>query len=107
MNKKLENTGFVCQNCGEKIPALTNGSYRNHCPKCLYSLHVDNIPGDRNSKCFGLMRPIGLTYKSGKGYQIVHKCEKCGKTSFNKTSEDEKNMPDDIEKISTLPPYSQ
>ncbi len=46
-----------CNNCDEQVFRLNNGSYRNHCPFCLFSLHVDNIPGDRNNTCKGLMEP--------------------------------------------------
>lgn len=87
MSRRLkENTGFICQNCGCEVVALTNGSYRNHCPFCLYSLHVDNKPGDRNSLCKGLMRPTGLTYNSKKGYQITHSCQCCGVSQRNKVA---------------------
>jgi DNA-directed RNA polymerase subunit RPC12/RpoP len=77
MARHQENTGFICLNCNKQIEKLTNGSYRNHCPFCLYSLHVDIIPGDRANPCHGLMKPIGLTYKAKKGWQIIHRCLKC------------------------------
>jgi len=78
MARNLENAGFICNNCNEEILPVTNGRYRNHCPFCLYSVHLDIIPGDRASSCAGLMKPIHLTYKSKKGWQIVHVCLKCG-----------------------------
>ena len=101
MARKDENTGFVCGNCGKQVMALTNGSYRNHCPFCLYSLHVDNKPGDRQSVCHGLMKPIGLTHKSKKGWQIVHRCCKCGHQQANKVAEDT-IQPDDYNKLAML-----
>jgi hypothetical protein len=67
MARHLENTGFICKNCNEKILPVTNGRYRNHCPFCLFSVHLDNIPGDRANSCRGLMKPLQLTYKSKKG----------------------------------------
>jgi DNA-directed RNA polymerase subunit RPC12/RpoP len=60
LSKASENQSFICFNCGEQVLRLNNGSYRNHCPFCLYSLHVDNIPGDRSYTCKGLMKPIGI-----------------------------------------------
>ncbi|MFS0986689.1 RNHCP domain-containing protein [Enterococcus durans] len=78
-----ENNGFICRYCNREVQRLTNGSYRNHCPFCLYSLHVDRMPGDRNSDCFGLMKPLTYRYTSKKGYQIMHKCETCGKEQWN------------------------
>ena len=68
MSKRQKNTGFICEYCGRKVLPLSNGSYRNHCPFCLFSKHIDIKPGDRMNKCEGLMGPIGLKYKSGKGF---------------------------------------
>ena len=65
---------FVCENCGAKV--LGNG-YTNHCPKCLWSKHVDINPGDRREKCGGMMCPVKIEQEKGKFY-ILHKCEKCG-----------------------------
>lgn len=77
---------FVCKNCGFKVEGT---GYTNHCPKCLYSLHVDeDVPGDRLSKCLGLMEPVGIEMKKGK-YVIIHKCTKCGKIMRNKMSEED------------------
>ena len=89
MSRKTENTGFVCANCGADIDLLTNGSYRNHCPICLHSLHVDNQPGDRDSDCRGLMEPIGRRYNSKKGWQIIHRCQKCGIKKVNRIAPDD------------------
>ncbi len=70
--RKKEN--FVCQNCGFNVAG--NG-YTDHCPKCLYSKHVDINPGDRQADCHGLMKPIGIEIKSDKT-RIMYKCLKCG-----------------------------
>jgi hypothetical protein len=82
---------FVCENCGISVSGT---GYTNHCPACLFSKHVDEeIPGDRKSKCQGLMKPIGIEQKRGE-YILIHKCLKCGKMMKNKTSES-----DNFEKI--------
>jgi len=73
-SRRAENTGFTCVHCSAPVPASTDGHYRNHCPVCLWSLHVDDLPGDRASDCRALMEPIGLVEKSGKGWQLVHRC---------------------------------
>lgn len=101
MGRKKENTGFICENCGRKVLPLNNGSYRNHCPYCLYSKHVDEIPGDRRNLCQGLLKPIALKYHSKKGMQIVHKCLKCGEVRVNKVAEGTK-QPDNINAILEL-----
>ena len=85
---KSENQGFICKNCSKQVLPLTNGSYRNHCPFCLYSLHVDILPGDRANDCLGLMKPIKVEYNTKKGFQIIHKCLKCGAIQKNKIAED-------------------
>ena len=84
MTKDAENCGFICISCGADVQPLTNGSYRNHCPVCLSSVHVDILPGDRASGCRGVMRAAGLAHKGGKGWQIVHRCERCGTRRSNK-----------------------
>lgn len=40
-------------------------------------------PGDRVSLCKGLMKPVSYRYNSKKGYQIMHRCEKCSKEQWN------------------------
>lgn len=89
--KRIEN--FTCAHCGAEV--LGNG-YTNHCPKCLWSLHVDNNPGDRQSSCGGMMRPISIE-QSGNKFIITHKCEKCGKTIKQHSAEN-----DDIETIISI-----
>ena len=101
MSRKKENTGFICGYCGREVAPLSNGSYRNHCPFCLYSRHVDLAPGDRRSDCGGLMRPVGLKFKAGKGYQIVHECLRCGAERVNKIAENTV-QPDEIEAVAGL-----
>lgn len=88
LSKLKENTAFTCENCNINILPLTNGSFRNHCPFCLFSKHLDNKPGDRSSNCKGLMRPIEMDYSGKKGFQIVHECKKCGKKQKNKVAKD-------------------
>jgi len=71
---------FVCENCCERV---VGSGYTNHCPKCLYSRHVDEkIPGDRRSSCGGLMEPVALDQRHGE-YVITHRCLRCGKIARN------------------------
>ena len=81
---------FECEACGRDVAPLESGSYRNHCPFCLYSKHVDaEGPGDRAADCLGLMRPVELDQRSGKGWIVIHECEACGKRIPNKTAPDD------------------
>jgi DNA-directed RNA polymerase subunit RPC12/RpoP len=101
MSREEENAGFTCEHCGREVLPLSNGSYRNHCPFCLFSKHVDIMPGDRMNECGGLMKPIGLKYKPGKGFQIIHKCLRCMDERVSKTAENT-IQPDDIEELVKL-----
>jgi hypothetical protein len=98
---KKENTGFTCEHCSQEVVPTTNGSYRNHCPFCLYSKHLDIAPGDRQCMCHGLMKPAGLKYNTDKGFQIVHECLICGYRTVNKVAE-YTIQPDEINEIIKL-----
>lgn len=92
---------FICSHCSKTVAADFNigTKNRNHCPKCLWSLHVDEkVAGDRKSDCKREMEPIGLTFKksmnkydkSGKGeLMLVHCCVKCGKININRLAGDD------------------
>ncbi len=78
---------FKCLNCGTSVSKL-NYTARDHCPNCLYSLHVDNMPGDRQNTCHGLMKPIGIEkYKNT--YKIIYKCTKCNTIHKNIMANDD------------------
>ena len=68
---------FICKNCGRKVEKLGYTS-RDHCNFCLYSLHVDIMPGDRQNKCRGILKPINVIETAKKGKVIIYKCQKCG-----------------------------
>lgn len=81
---------FTCLHCGVTVEPLAKGSYRNHCPMCLWSLHVDEKgPGDRKSLCQALMEPVLLDQQPKKGWRIQHRCIKCEKEIFNKVAPDD------------------
>lgn len=86
--RKIED--FVCQNCGHKVKGT---GYTNHCPKCLYSKHVDINPGDRAEACRGLMEPVGVEQKHGE-LVLIHKCQKCDAKRKVKVNKD-----DDFEEV--------
>lgn len=76
---------FICERCGQKVEG---SGYTNHCPKCLWSKHVDINPGDRQLSCRGMMEPMGVELKKGE-YVIVHKCVRCGFEKKNKAAKDD------------------
>lgn len=81
--------------CGTDVPHHPSSS-RDHCNKCLYSLHVDISPGDRINPCGGLLEPVDIEMKNG-GYRIRYLCALCNKKVVNVVAPD-----DDREKIITL-----
>jgi len=87
MFKKNDNE-FICINCGKKVEKLKYTS-RDHCNHCLYSLHVDITPGDRENKCRGLLVPVNVEINSKKGEVIVYKCNKCGQEVRNIVASDD------------------
>lgn len=76
---------FTCEHCGTEVQG---DGYTNHCPKCLWSKHVDMHPGDRAAACGGLMKPIRLEGASP-DYVLIHRCERCGLERSNKVGKND------------------
>ena len=80
---------FTCCNCGAKVKGT---GYTDHCPNCLWSLHVDNFPGDRSSECKGKMKPTRAVYEND-GYTVEYVCMKCGtRKKFKAAGNDNKEL---------------
>lgn len=92
MSKKFSRRAedFKCQNCAHEVKGT---GYTNHCPRCLWSKHVDINPGDRLNNCTGMMEPVGVE-KAGEEYSLIHKCLKCGAEKKNKVVKE-----DDFQKV--------
>lgn len=84
---------FKCSQCGLEVEG---DGFTNHCPRCLWSRHVDLQPGDRLAECKGMMQPIGLASERG-GYRILHRCQECGFEGWNQSAEG-----DDFERLLEL-----
>ena len=97
-NKRFtkNDAGFICVNCGAEVPPLGYTS-RDHCNVCLFSVHVDVFPGDREADCGGRLRPVGTSPHPRKGFEIAYKCEKCGREKKNMAARD-----DDMKKLIAL-----
>lgn len=93
--------GFVCSHCGKTVEPLGSSS-RNHCPFCLWSLHVDNFPGDRANPCRGGMEPIRSEPDAKHGFMIYYRCTKCGALRRNRAAVDAKVQPDDVDLLIRL-----
>ena len=86
-NFTMRDEEFICDNCQRKVYPLKYTA-RDHCPYCLYSKHLDILPGDRKNTCHGLLKPIGIE-KFKDTYKIIYKCEKCGETHKNIIAKDD------------------
>jgi len=85
--------GFVCVKCG--VTSTTSGAgtqHRNHCPRCLHSVHLDVKPGDRASSCGGMMEPVSVWVRRDGEWAIIHRCSECGMFSSNRIAADDNGM---------------
>jgi hypothetical protein len=78
--RRIEN--FDCAECGLEVRGT---GYTNHCPRCLWSRHVDIDPGDRRAACRGMMRPVRVETRRGE-HVLVHECVQCGIERRNRTA---------------------
>lgn len=76
---------FTCEHC--KAEVIGSG-YTNHCPKCLWSKHVDVNPGDRAEACGGLMEPIRIEGTTD-AYRLTHICKRCGSERKNNVADND------------------
>ncbi|HET6451048.1 MAG TPA: RNHCP domain-containing protein [Spirochaetia bacterium] len=84
---------FHCINCNELVIGLDSGTrQRNHCPRCLWSRHVDFQAGDRRSVCQGRMEPIAVWVKAGGEWSLVHRCSGCGALRANRIAGDDNEV---------------
>lgn len=81
------NQGFRCIVCATEVPPHPSSS-RDHCNRCLYSLHVDINPGDRMNSCQGILEPAGLDLKRGEK-RIVYRCRVCKAVVVNAVAPDD------------------
>ncbi len=98
-NPIARDEAFTCLHCGHDVP-LGGRRPRDHCPACLHSLHVDDVPGDRAANCGGLLVPMRLE-PAAKGMMIVYRCARCGMERRNRVLDDIER-PDDGKALRNL-----
>jgi len=76
---------FTCGQCGTFV---RGDGYTNHCPRCLFSRHVDIHPGDRAAECGGLMTPIAFDRRHS-AERIIHRCLICGHINPNRVAKND------------------
>lgn len=95
------NDEFLCLLCGLDVQPLLRGGFRSHCPRCLWSRHVDELPGDRAADCLGLMRPIAAECTHGTWY-VIHQCESCSCRRRNRLALNDPHQPDSWDEVVAL-----
>ena len=96
-NPIVRDEAFVCGHCAFEVPLADSGPVRNHCPRCLRSLHVDGeVPGDRASACGGLMDPQDWSVTGGI-WVVTQVCRRCGHRRRNRLFPDREVEPDRLE----------
>ncbi len=84
---------FVCEHCHQTVPGSAEGTqHRNHCPRCLWSLHVDLTPGDRRCGCKGPMEPIAVSVRRDGEWMLVHRCGRCTAIRTNRIAGDDNGL---------------
>ena len=81
---------FTCRACGRLVTPEGGGTrHRNHCPKCLHTVHLDGVPGDRAAGCGGDMEPVGVWSRKGGEWAVIHRCRRCGVFHSNRVAADD------------------
>ncbi len=92
-NRKDKTGQFTCRHCGQTVNEDAPGTaHRNHCPRCLRSVHLDKQAGDRAASCGGVMEPIAISVRRGKEWVIIHRCVTCGALKENRIAGDDNEM---------------
>jgi hypothetical protein len=93
LNKKENRKQFVCGYCGCTVSMDAPGTrHRNHCPRCLHSVHLDERAGDRTAACGGIMEPIAISVRQKNEWMIIHRCGLCGALKGNRIAGDDNEM---------------
>lgn len=83
-------TSFTCIVCKHVVEARGFGTaHRNHCPRCLWSRHLDDEPGDRRNPCRSPMEPIAIEVRQDGEWALVHRCAGCGTLKTNRIGGDD------------------
>ena len=98
-NPIARDEAFTCLHCGAAV-SPHGRTARDHCPHCLWSIHVDEVPGDRAARCGALLQPIALDHRDG-AYVLVYRCTGCGMERRNRVLTDG-DPPDDWERVVAL-----
>lgn len=94
----IENTtsaasSFQCHHCQEPIEQSAPGTkHRNHCPRCLWSVHLDNHSGDRAAGCGEIMEPVAVQVRPNGEWLLIHRCRQCHTLHANRIAGDDNEL---------------
>lgn len=89
-HKSHAESSFTCLVCRFHVSLHAFGSqHRNHCPRCLWSRHLDDEPGDRRCPCREPMEPIAIEVRRDGEWALVHRCTGCGTVRTNRVAGDD------------------
>ena len=92
-SRPVPDAAFICERCSQTVsPDVAGTAHRNHCPRCLWSLHVDMRPGDRRCGCKGVMEPIAVSVRYKGEWAIVHHCKRCAGVRINRIAGDDNEL---------------
>lgn len=78
---------FICAHCGAEV-GPGGAVVRDHCPRCIFSIHIDEVPGDRAARCGGPLEPVGAELAHGR-WTLTWRCQRCGATRRNREHPDD------------------
>ncbi|TVQ62892.1 MAG: RNHCP domain-containing protein [Phycisphaerales bacterium] len=91
--RRHERNDFTCVHCRAPVSGTSFGTkHRNHCPRCLWSRHVDEHPGDRAAVCRSPMEPVAVAARDDGEWAIVHRCTACAKINLNRVAGDDDEL---------------
>jgi hypothetical protein len=81
---------FRCRHCRLDVSTEAPGTaHRNHCPNCLWSRHLDVVPGDRAAGCAAAMEAIAVCVRADGEWALVHRCTGCSAVRLNRIAGDD------------------
>jgi hypothetical protein len=93
MLKQPNRPAFTCVVCGACVPIVGFGTrHRNHCPRCLWSRHLDEQPGDRRCPCRQPMAPVAIEVRPDGEWALIHRCKGCGALKVNRIAGDDDEL---------------
>lgn len=89
-SRRTRRAYLQCRHCRTEFSLDAPGTrHRNHCPWCLWSVHLDNTPGDRAAACGGGMEPIAVSACDDGEWLLVHQCKSCFGVHVNRIAGDD------------------